>query len=100
MSDTYSFREANIDDLPLILKWTEDLMEHEALDKSIELPLNENIDELVSDWLKNLILDNNSLIIIATEKAQDSDKASGLIIGYLQLQPNNFTICNRFWSFA
>ena len=93
MSDAYSFREANINDLPLILKWTEELMEHEALDKSIEISLNENISELVAEWLENLINDNNSLIIIAAD-SQTPAKALGLIIGYMQLQPNNFTIFN------
>ncbi|MFT5453073.1 MAG: ribosomal protein S18 acetylase RimI-like enzyme [Enterobacterales bacterium] len=94
MPDTYSFREAKINDLPLIVKWTEDLMEHEAMDESIEISLDDNVSELVSDWLTNLITDNNSLIIIATDDSQTPAKATGLIIGYLQLQPNNFTIFN------
>jgi len=87
----YSFREATIDDLALILKWTEALMRHEALDNSLELPLVENISELVEDWLKNLISDNNSLLIIALD---DSNIPKGLIIGLMQLQPNEFTQFN------
>ena len=94
MPDNYSFREANINDLPLILKWTEELMDHEAMDKSIEISLNENISELVSDWLKNLITDNNALIIIASDDSPPPSKALGIIIGYMQLQPNNFTVFN------
>lgn len=87
----YSFREATIDDLPLILKWTEQLMEHERLDDNIELQLNNKINSLLEEWLKNLISDNNTLIIVASEEAKDRDIPAGLIIGYLQLQPNNFT---------
>lgn len=92
MPSTYSFREATVEDLSLILKWTEALMEHEVLDKSIALPLADNISELVKDWLKNLISDDNSLIIIATDELLKSPH--GLIIGYIQLQPNNFTVLN------
>lgn len=88
----YSFREATLEDLPLILKWTEELMAHEALDKSLELPFTENISEQIREWLKNLVTDNNSLIIIAVDEVLDTPK--GLIIGYLQLQPNEFTIFN------
>jgi len=90
MSDLFFFREAGIEDLPLILQWTQDLMVHEALDSSIELPLTDNISELLEDWLKNLITDNNSLIIIAMDQTQQIPL--GIIIGYLQLQPNNFTV--------
>ncbi len=93
-SDNYSFREATIDDLPLILNWTEYLMEHEALDRSIELKLNPNISKLLEDWLEKLISDNNSLLIIAMDMSKSPPQAIGLIIGYLQLQPNNFTIFN------
>ena len=89
MSSIYSFREANLEDLPLILKWTEALMEHESLGSSLELPLSNNISDLLHRWLENLITDYNSLIIIATEINQQ--KPLGLIIGYLQAQPNNFT---------
>jgi len=85
----YTFREAIINDLPLILKWTEELMIHEALGDDLELPLTDNVSELIEDWLKNLISDNNSLIIIAMDNLLNIPK--GLIIGYLQLQPNEFT---------
>lgn len=88
----YLFQEAELEDLPMILSWTEALMEHEALEKSIELPLKDNISLLIEEWLKKLITDENSLIIIAIEK--DQKQAHGLIIGYLQLQPNEFTIFN------
>jgi ribosomal protein S18 acetylase RimI-like enzyme len=91
MSNNYSFREANIDDLPCLLNWTEDLMEHEALDPDIELPLADNISELLEEWLKNLLEDNNALLIIANDESDESVSAHGLIVGYLQLQPNNFT---------
>ena len=89
MSALYSFREANLKDLSLILKWTEALMEHESLGTSLELPLSDNISELLEEWLKNLISDDNSLIIIASDS--NSELPAGLIIGYLHPQPNNFT---------
>ena len=91
MSNNYSFREASSEDLPLILKWTEELMEHESLDQSIELPLVDNISELLEEWLKNLLEDNNALLILAIDESIQPETAQGLIIGYLQLQPNNFT---------
>ncbi len=90
----FTFREATIEDLSLILKWTQSLMDHEAMDKDIELPLNHNIYELLEEWLKNLISDNNSLLIIATNESVNPHHTCGLIIGYLQLQPNNFTPFN------
>lgn len=89
MPNNYSFKEANIDDLAQILTWTLALMEHEALDESIELKLSDNISELVEEWLKNLISDDNSLIIMAIDQSLNIPK--GLIIGYMQIQPNNFT---------
>jgi len=85
----YSFREASINDLPLILKWTEQLMDHEALADDLELPLTNNISELLQDWLKNLISDDNSLIIVAMDNILNIPQ--GLIIGYLQQQPNKFS---------
>jgi len=94
MSNHFTFREATIDDLSLILRWTQNLMDHEAMDKDIELPLNHNIYELLEDWLTNLIKDNNSLLIVATNETESPHQACGLIIGYLQLQPNNFTPFN------
>jgi len=63
--DNISYKEATIDDLPLILKWTELLMAYERLDTNVELHLKKNISPLLEDWLRNLISDNNSLIIIA-----------------------------------
>ncbi len=99
MSDSYFFRQANSDDLPLILNWTEALMQHEALDDSIEIPLQNNISELLEKWLKNLVKDDNSLLIIATKSNENVDQqqlenslALGLIIGHLQLQPNEFSL--------
>jgi ribosomal protein S18 acetylase RimI-like enzyme len=89
MSTLYSFREANLNDLTLILNWTEALMEHESLGSNLELPLSSNISELLQAWLENLITDDHSLIIIATEI--DQEQPLGLIIGYLQSQPNKFT---------
>ena len=90
MLNNYSFREATPEDLSLILKWTEELMDHEALDISIELPLVNNISELLENWLINLIDDDNTLIIIANDEQQNIPK--GIIIGYLQIQPNEFTV--------
>ncbi|PCJ50657.1 MAG: hypothetical protein COA74_02465 [Gammaproteobacteria bacterium] len=90
MCSDYLFREATLDDLPLIFKWTKALMEHESLDAKLELPLTNNISELLEDWLRNLISDKNSLIIITTQSTET--KPLGLIIGYLQVQPNNFTV--------
>lgn len=88
----YTFREANLEDLSLILKWTEELMKHESLSKNLELPLVKNVSQLVEQWLQNLITDNNSLIIIAMEEPLSIPK--GVIIGYMQLQPNEFTVFN------
>lgn len=65
-------------------------MAHEALNDNIELPLVENISELIENWLANLITDNNCLIIIAMDETEKVPL--GLVIGYLQLQPNEFTI--------
>jgi len=93
-SDNFTFREATLDDLPLILNWTEQLMDHEALDNSIELQLKPNIAEQLETWLKNLVTDNNSLIIIATDETIKPHLPAGLIIGYLQPQPNEFTLFN------
>jgi len=94
VSVPYSFREATIDDISLIKKWTDDLMNHEALDNNIELPLADDIEKLIEDWLMNLITDNNSLIIIATDEAPSPPLDVGFIVGLLQLQPNNFTQFN------
>ncbi len=90
-NDNFFFREATVEDLPLILKWTEQLMAHESLDKTIELQLKENISQLLEEWLKNLISDNNSLIIIAIDKSKRPVCSAGLIVSYIQLQPNDFT---------
>ncbi len=90
----YTFREATIDDLSKIFKWTEELMDHETLDKQIELPLADDIHDLLQEWLKNLISDNNSLIIIATNELLPAPADVGFIVGFLQFQPNNFTKFN------
>jgi len=90
----YSFREATIDDLSLIKQWTNDLMNHEALEKNIELPLADDINRLIQDWLINLITDNNSLIIIASDETTNPPVSLGFIVGLLQLQPNSFTKFN------
>ena len=94
VSVPYSFREAAIDDISLIKQWTNDLMVHEALDKNTELPLADDIEQLIEDWLMNLITDNNSLIIIASDEATNPPLNLGFIVGLLQLQPNNFTQFN------
>ena len=90
MPTTYSFREATLDDLPIILGWTESLMEHEALDTLFELELSSDISSQLKTWVRNLISDENTLIIIAIDDS--SNAPVGVIIGYLQQQPNAFTI--------
>jgi len=91
LPDNFSYKEATIDDLSLILKWTKRLMSHEALDQDIELQLKKNISTLLKEWLKNLISDKNSLIIIANDESKTPLSSAALIIGYIQLQPNDFT---------
>lgn len=90
MTTPYLFREANIDDLSSILNWTESLMDHEALDSIIELELSTDIAIELKTWLTNLIDDDNTLIVIAINELTKSPV--GIIIGYLQSQPNKFTI--------
>ncbi len=91
IKEKYSFREATIDDLSLVFNWANELMQHESLDKSIELPLVDDINNLLQDWVKNLISDNNSLIIIVSDETKSNAVPLGFIAGLLQLQPNNFT---------
>ena len=90
MEDSYIFKEAEAGDLNQILQWTEALMEHELLSDDIELQLADNISGLLEEWIKHLIIDHNSLLIIAQDSNHQEPK--GLIIGYMQAQPNNFTI--------
>ncbi len=92
IKEKYSFREATIDDLSLVLSWVSELMQHESLDEHIELTLVDDIDDLLKNWIKNLITDNNSLIIIVSDNSQSNAVPLGFIAGLLQLQPNNFTI--------
>jgi len=92
MTITPHFRQANSDDLDQILVWTESLMTHEAHDENIEVPLSTDIHQQLKEWLSNLINDNNSLVIIADDHADEKlAKSLGMIIGLLQLQPNEFT---------
>ncbi len=90
--DDFSYREATLEDWPLILKWTKQLMAHERLNNDIELQLKKNISFLLEEWLKNLIADNNSLVIITSDNSKTPPSPVGLIIGLIQIQPNNFTL--------
>ncbi len=89
--DDFSYREATKEDLPLILKWTVQLLAHESLKNEIELQLKDNVSLLLEEWLKNLISDKNTLIIIATDESKMPICSAGIIIGHIQLQPNDFT---------
>jgi len=93
MTKTPLFRQANSDDLDQILVWTESLMEHESHGDEIEVPLANDIHQQLKKWLSDLIHDNSSLVIIAQSDIDESRKnvPLGMIIGLLQLQPNEFT---------
>ena len=87
MSSQYIFREATVSDLNLINQWTLDLIEHEALDASIELPLKTDYKEKVFQWLSTLINSENALFILAENT---NSELHGCVLGMLQLVPNEF----------
>ena len=84
----FSFKEASTADKELLLKWTKELMAHESVDEDLELPLVDNIDEKLEQWLENLLIDPNCLLIIASDKRL---RPAGLIIAAVQAMPNDFT---------
>jgi ribosomal protein S18 acetylase RimI-like enzyme len=87
MTTDFNFREATMADLELLVTWTSELMRHERLDESIELPLANDIDGKLNTWLAGLVEDNNCLVIMA----EDAKGPCGLAIAAIQAQPNGFT---------
>ena len=89
MTPNYLFRKAESDDLDLLTQWTLELMQHEAIDDSLEVPLKPDVDSKVENWLADLLKSDNALFIIAeTEDKQPH----GCILGLLQLAPNDFVV--------
>ena len=87
MTPNYLFRKAESDDLDLLTQWTLELMQHEAVDDSLEVPLKPDIETKIENWLANLLKSDNALFIIAES---EDNKAHGCILGLLQLAPNDF----------
>jgi len=90
MTNQYHFRTASESDLPLLLKWTLALMKHEAMGDDIELPLHDNIEELLNEWLLALLSNDSALFIISDDA--DSGVSKGCILGIIQLAPNSFVV--------
>lgn len=87
MADVYQFRLANEGDLEQLYTWTRALMDHEAIEKSLELPLKPDVDEKLKEWISALIANDSALFIIAED---ESGQAYGCVLGLIQLAPNDF----------
>lgn len=87
MNTHYHFRQAELSDLGLLTSWTLELMEHEALNKELELPLKTDVDVRIKQWIESLLNSDNALYIIAEDQEQ---KPRGCILGLMQLAPNDF----------
>lgn len=90
MSHNYQFREAQPDDISLLTEWTLELMKHESVENSLEVPLKSDVDEKIAAWLSTLITSDNALYIIAETEEK---VPCGCILGILQLAPNDFVDC-------
>ena len=91
MSNNFTFRQANLFDIPQLIQWTKSLMKHEALDGSIELPLNQNLDLHLQSWLESLITSSNALLIVSLD---EDNQYAGCILGLIQEVPNEFLRIN------
>ena len=91
MKPKHQFREANIEDLAILCQWTLDLMAHEAVDESLELPLNSDLKNKIANWLRTLIESENALFIVAID---DNETPCGCVLGMLQMAPNDFVDFN------
>jgi ribosomal protein S18 acetylase RimI-like enzyme len=72
----------------MLLQWTIALQSYEAEHGKAMLPVVNNLAPLLGNWLNDLLSNPNSLILIA----EDSQGPIGFILGFLQIQPNPFTI--------
>ena len=88
MSDMYQFRQATKSDLNLLVRWTLDLMAHEALDDDLEIPLKSDIESRINQWIESLLNSDNALYIVAENT---KNKPCGCILGLMQLAANDFT---------
>ncbi len=87
LKSSIQFRESTASDLDILTDWTMQLMQHEAIDEKLELPLKEDVRDRISNWLGTLIESDSALFIIAED---ESKQPIGCVLGLLQLVPNDF----------
>lgn len=87
MMTHYQFRQAEQSDLDLLVAWTLELMQHEALKEDLELPLKNDVDIRIRQWIESLINADHALYIIAEDEHQ---RPRGCILGVMQLAANDF----------